>query len=63
LHHMAPASMCREFDRVHWLVPGARVAGAVRERGVTAPILLADSAEDQDLVAAIVRWRSNVSGA
>jgi uroporphyrinogen-III synthase len=63
LLHMAPASLRREFDRVHWLVPGARVAGAVRERGVTAPILQADTAEDQDLVAAIVRWRSSVSGA
>jgi hypothetical protein len=48
---------------VHWLVPGARVAGALRERGVTAPILQADTAEDQDLVAAIIRWRSSVSGA
>lgn len=60
---MAPASLRREFDRVHWLVPGARVAGAVRRGGVTAPILQSDTAEDQDLVAALVRWRSSVSGA
>ncbi|HWJ36954.1 MAG TPA: uroporphyrinogen-III synthase [Steroidobacteraceae bacterium] len=60
---MATPGLRREFDRVHWLVPGARVAGAVRERGVIAPILQADTAEDQDLVAAIERWRASESGA
>jgi uroporphyrinogen-III synthase len=60
---MTTPALRREFDRVHWLVPGARVAGAVREGGVLAPILQADTAEDQDLVAAIIRWRSSVSGA
>jgi uroporphyrinogen-III synthase len=60
---MATPALRREFDRVHWLVPGARVAGAVRERGVLAPILQAATAEDQDLVMAIMRWRSSVSGA
>jgi uroporphyrinogen-III synthase len=59
----ATPALRREFDRVHWLVPSARVAAAVRERGVTAPILQADSAEDHDLVAALERWRSSVSGA
>jgi uroporphyrinogen-III synthase len=59
----ATPAVRRQFDRVHWLVPGARVAGVLRERGVTAPILQADTAEDQDLVAAIIRWRSSVSGA
>ena len=57
------AELRREFDRVHWLVPGARVAAALRDGGLEAPILQADSAEDQDLVAAIVRWRSSASGA
>jgi uroporphyrinogen-III synthase len=60
---LATPAMRRDFDRVQWLVPSARVAAAVRERGVTAPMLVADSAEDQDLVAAIKRWRSSVSGA
>ncbi len=60
---LATPVLRREFDRVHWLVPGARVMGALRERGVVAPILQADTAEDQDLVAALVRWRSSVSGA
>jgi uroporphyrinogen-III synthase len=52
-----------EFERVHWLVPGERVASAVRALGVSAPLLQAESAEDQSLVAALVRWRSSVSGA
>ena len=53
----------REFERAHWLVPGARVAAALRDLGLSAPQLLADSAEDQDLVAALLRWRAKVSGA
>jgi uroporphyrinogen-III synthase len=60
---LATPALRRTFDRVHWLVPGARVAAAVREHGVTAPILQADSALDQDLVCAVVRWRESVSGA
>ncbi len=59
----ATPALRREFDRVHWLVPSARVAAALRDKGVAAPILQADSAEDHDLVAAIMRWRSSVSGA
>ncbi len=57
------AELSRELGRVHWLVPGARVAAALRAGGLEAPILQADSAEDHDLVAAIVRWRSSASGA
>ena len=53
----------RHFDRVRWLVPGDRVAAALRERTVSGPILKASTAEDQDLVAAVVRWRSSASGA
>jgi uroporphyrinogen-III synthase len=51
-----------EFERVHWLVPGERIAAGLRERGLRAPLLQADSAEDHDLVAALVRWR-RTSGA
>jgi uroporphyrinogen-III synthase len=51
------------FGRAHWLVPGARVAQAVRGHGIDAPLIHADSAEDHDLFAAIVRWRSIVSDA
>ena len=59
LLEMATPRLRREFDRVHWLVPGGRVAEAIRGRGVTAPILQAATAEDQDLVSALVRWRSS----
>lgn len=60
---LAPPKLRGEFERVHWLVPGERVASGLRELGLTAPLLQADSAEDQDLVAALIRWRSSVSGA
>jgi len=52
-----------EFERARWLVPGERVAMGLRELGLKAPLLRADSAEDQDLAAALIRWRSSVSGA
>jgi uroporphyrinogen-III synthase len=51
------------FDQVHWVVPGERVAGGLRELGLQAPLLLAESAEDQDLVSALIRWRASASGA
>ena len=63
LLEIATPALRRGFDRVHWLVPGDRVAAALRERGVSGPILKASTAEDQDLVAAVVRWRSSASGA
>ncbi len=63
LLEIATPSLRSEFDRVHWLVPGSRVAEALRRHGVTAPLIQAESAEDQDLLAAILRWRSSVSGA
>ncbi|HLZ97684.1 MAG TPA: uroporphyrinogen-III synthase [Steroidobacteraceae bacterium] len=60
---IATAALRRDFDRVHWLVPGDRVAAALRERGVAGPILKAGTAADQDLLAAVVRWRSSLSEA
>ena len=60
---MAGPALRGEFERVHWLVPGARVAAGVRECGLSAPLLQAESAEDQDLVTALIRWRSSVSAA
>jgi uroporphyrinogen-III synthase len=60
---LAAPALRGEFERVHWLVPGERVAAGIRERGLHAPILQAESAEDHDLVSALVRWRSSVSGA
>lgn len=60
---IATPELRREFENAHWLVPGERVAAGVRERGLTAPLVQADSAEDHDLVAALVRWRKTESGA
>lgn len=57
------AGLRTEFERAHWLVPSERVAAGARELGLRAPLLRAASAEDQDLVAALIRWRSSVSGA
>lgn len=59
----APPELRTEFERAYWLVPGERVALGLRELGLKAPLLQADSAEDQDLAAALIRWRSSVSGA
>jgi uroporphyrinogen-III synthase len=63
LLELATPALRVEFDRAHWVVPGARVAASLRESGLSAPLLEAQSAEDQDLVAAIIRWRANESGA
>jgi uroporphyrinogen-III synthase len=63
LLELATPSLRREFERAHWLVPGERVASGLRELGLKAPLLHAESAEDQDLVAALVRWRASVSDA
>jgi uroporphyrinogen-III synthase len=60
---LATPALRREFERAHWLVPGERIAAGVRELALTAPLLLAESAEDHDLVAALLRWRSSASGA
>jgi uroporphyrinogen-III synthase len=51
------------FDRLHWLVPGARVAAALRDQGVHAPIVPARSADDHDLVEAVVRFQNGGSSA
>ena len=59
----ATSALREQFELVHWLVPGERVAAGVRERGLSAPLIEAHSAEDHDLVAALLRWRSSVSGA
>jgi uroporphyrinogen-III synthase len=60
---MATPELRAEFERAHWLVPGERIASGLRERGLNAPLLQADSAEDHDLVSALVRWRTEVSRA
>ena len=63
LLRLATPVLRREFERAHWLIPGERIAAGLRERGLSAPLLHAASADDQDLVAALMRWRSSASGA
>lgn len=63
LLELAGPGLRRHFDAAHWLVPSDRVAAALRGAGLAAPLLRAASAEDQDLVSELVRWRSSVSGA
>jgi uroporphyrinogen-III synthase len=60
---VATPGLRSEFERAHWLVPGERMVVGVRDLGLSAPLLRAESAEDQDLVTALIRWRSSVSGA
>lgn len=60
---LATPALRREFNRVQWLVPSARIIEGVGRLGLRAPLLLATSPEDQDLLAALIRWRSSVSGA
>jgi uroporphyrinogen-III synthase len=59
----ADAELGRAFARALWLVPGERVAAALREAGCPGTLLLARSAEDQELVAELLRWRASESGA
>ncbi len=63
LLRLATPALRVDFERVHWLVPSARVAESLVKLGLGAPLIEADSAEDQDLVAALIRWRSGESGA
>ncbi len=63
LLELATPALRRDFERAHWVVPGSRIAQSLRDRGMSGVLLQADSAEDQDLVAAIVRWRATESGA
>jgi uroporphyrinogen-III synthase len=63
LLNIAGAALRSEFERAHWLVPGERIVQGLLELGLHAPVVPAESAEDHDLVAALIRWRSSVSGA
>jgi uroporphyrinogen-III synthase len=59
LLELATPPLRAEFDRAHWVVPGARVAASLREAGWAGSVLQAQSAEDEDLVAAMIRWRAS----
>ena len=60
---LATPDLKRSFESAHWLVPGERVGRSVQEAGVGRSLVMAASAEDQDLVSAAARWRASVSGA
>jgi len=60
---LAGAGLRAQFERLHWLVAGARIATGLAHLGVAAPIIEAASAEDQDLLEALLRWRATLSGA
>jgi uroporphyrinogen-III synthase len=46
-----------------WIAPSERVAMGIAELGVRTAVIRAASAEDQELVNAILRWRSSESAA
>lgn len=60
---LATPALRELFERAHWLVPSARVDAGLAELGLSAPRIVAASAEDQDLVTALLRWRSGESAA
>jgi uroporphyrinogen-III synthase len=51
------AGLRAQFERLTWVVPAERVATELRAQGLKAPILIAESAEDNDLLAALIAWR------
>ncbi len=59
----ANPALLESLSRLHWLVPSQRIASGVQALGLAAPLLVAESAEDQVLVDTLVRWRSSASGA
>ena len=58
LLELAPVKLRSVFERVHWLVPGARIAAGLRERGLKAPLLQAESAPKIR-----IWWRRSCAGA
>jgi uroporphyrinogen-III synthase len=63
LLRIAGPTLRGELETARWLVPGERVAAGLRDAGCRGPLVIARSAEDQDLVSALVRWRAVESGA
>lgn len=60
---LATPPLAAALARVPWVVPGPRVGAGLRERGLAAPLLVAASAEDQEIVGALLAWRAGESGA
>ncbi|HEY2145517.1 MAG TPA: uroporphyrinogen-III synthase [Steroidobacteraceae bacterium] len=58
---LATPELRTAFEQIHWVVPGERIASGLRALGLDAPLLLSSSAEDQDLVSTLIRWREGAS--
>jgi uroporphyrinogen-III synthase len=63
LLELAAIELRHSLEQAIWLVPSTRVAEGLRERGLRAPQLMAASAQDQDLVSALLGWRRSASEA
>jgi uroporphyrinogen-III synthase len=59
----AKPDLLEALANLHWLLPSQRLVSELQALGLTAPLLVAESAEDQALVEALLRWRSSESGA
>jgi uroporphyrinogen-III synthase len=63
LFFLATGALRDYFAQARWVAPSARVAQGIAELGVRQPVIQAVSAEDQELLNAVLRWRSTLSGA
>ncbi len=63
LFALATGALHEHFQQAQWVAPSARVAQGIAELGVQQPVIQASSAEDQELLNAVLRWRSTLSGA
>jgi uroporphyrinogen-III synthase len=60
---LALQALAGELRAAAWLVPSLRVGAALQARGFGGRLIVAASAEDQDLVSALVGWRRASAGA
>lgn len=60
---LATPTLRAALERVPWVVPTRRVGEGLAQHGLGAPLLLAASAEDQQMVGALLAWRAGESGA
>jgi uroporphyrinogen-III synthase len=60
---LAPPALRSWFERALWVAPSERVAAGIGAAGVRGRIIAAASAEDHEVLAALLRWRSSESGA
>jgi uroporphyrinogen-III synthase len=63
LLRIAPPPLRALLLEAHWLVASTRIGAGMARAGLRHGAIPADSAEDHDLVAALLRWRAGESGA